>query len=192
QTIAGIKTFSSMISGNISGNAGTATIAGALAANPLDCTSGFAVSIDAQGNLTCAAIQASDVPNLSASYVDLSTAQTVAGAKTFAAPLVTGQSSSIQQTVAFTATPTFNAATGNNFKLTLTANVTSSLLGNAVAGQTLVFLVCQDATGGRTFAWPANFKGAMVIGDQANKCNIQQFYFDGADAYALSPGMFNQ
>lgn len=52
QTFAGSKTFSSTITGSISGNAGTAT---ALASNPTDCSAGqYASAIAASGNLTCA------------------------------------------------------------------------------------------------------------------------------------------
>lgn len=65
QTIAGAKTFSSTITGDISGNAGTAT---ALASNPTDCGANqYATTIDASGNLTCAQVaysQLSGTPTL--------------------------------------------------------------------------------------------------------------------------------
>jgi hypothetical protein len=199
QTIAGIKTFSSPIIADITGSAGMATVAGAFAADPADClTARFATAIAANGDLTCAPILASDLPSLSGSYVDLTATQTIAGAKTFTSPvnvtatLATAQSYSVQQIVAFSVTPTFDAGTSNNFKLILGGNVTSSSLSNAVPGQTLVFLVCQDGTGGRTFAWPANFKTTMTIGGDANKCSAQQFYFDGTSAFALTAGVVNQ
>ena len=54
QTIAGVKTFSDLITGAVSGNAGTAT---ALAGDPTDCTAGqYANAIATSGNLTCAQI----------------------------------------------------------------------------------------------------------------------------------------
>jgi hypothetical protein len=93
--------------------------------------------------------------------------------------------------VAFSTTPTFDAALGNTQKITLTDNVTSSTLSNAVTGQTINFIVCQDATGGRTFAWPTNVKGGMTIGSTASKCSAQNFIFDGTNAYALSAGAIN-
>jgi hypothetical protein len=192
QTIAGVKTFSSPIAGDVTGNAGTATLAGAMALDPADCAFGFAVSIDAQGNLTCAAIKASDLPSLSADYVDLTTSQTVTGAKIFTGHLVTAQSSSVQQTISFSNNPVFNAGNGNNFKLTLTGDVAGSIVANASAGQVLRFLLCQDATGGRAFAWPTNFKSGMTLGSLPNTCSLQQFYFDGTDAYALTTGVINQ
>jgi hypothetical protein len=95
-------------------------------------------------------------------------------------------------TVTFSATPTFDASLGNTQKITLTANVTSSTLSNATAGQALYFLICQDATGGRTFVWPTNVKGATTIGSTASTCTAQSFVFDGTNAYALAAGVINQ
>jgi hypothetical protein len=94
-------------------------------------------------------------------------------------------------TVTFSATPTFDASLGNTQKITLTANVTSSTLSNATAGQTINFLICQDATGGRTFVWPTNVKGGMTIGATLSKCSAQDFIFDGTNAYAVSSGVTN-
>jgi len=93
--------------------------------------------------------------------------------------------------VTFSATPTFNASLGNTQKITLTANVTSSTLSNATAGQTINFLICQDATGGRTFVWPTNVKGGMTIGSTLSTCSAQDFIFDGTNAYAVSSGVTN-
>lgn len=58
QSLAGVKTFTSTISGNISGNAGgNAATATALASNPTDCASDtYATTIAASGNLTCSAV----------------------------------------------------------------------------------------------------------------------------------------
>jgi len=82
-------------------------------------------------------------------------------------------------TVAFSATPTFDAALGSRQDITLTDNVTSSTLSNAASGQQIDFLICQDGTGSRTFAWPAAPTGAvlggMVIGATAGKCSAQSF-----------------
>lgn len=92
-------------------------------------------------------------------------------------------------TVTFSATPTFDASLGNTQKITLTGNVTSSTLSNASAGQEINFIVCQDATGGRTFVWPANVKGGMTVGSTLATCSAQNFIFDGTNAYALSAGV---
>jgi hypothetical protein len=93
--------------------------------------------------------------------------------------------------VTFSATPTFDASLGNTQKITLTANVTSSTLSNASTGQAISFIICQDATGGRTFVWPTNVLGGMAIGSTASKCSAQNFIFDGTNAYALSAGVSN-
>ena len=93
--------------------------------------------------------------------------------------------------VIFSATPTFDASLGNTIKITLTGNVTSSTLSNATAGQTLNFVICQDATGSRTFVWPTNVLGGMAIGSTASKCSAQSFVFDGTKAYAVSNGVSN-
>lgn len=95
-------------------------------------------------------------------------------------------------TVPFSATPVFDASAANTFKVTLAENVTGSTLVNAAAGQPLNFIVCQDATGSRTMAWPSNVKGAMTIGSTAGKCSAQSFVFDGTSAIATSPGVGNQ
>jgi hypothetical protein len=94
--------------------------------------------------------------------------------------------------VAFSTTPTFDGATANTFKLTLTGNVSSSTLVNAAAGQPLYFIICQDATGSRTMGWPGNMTGAMTVGSTANKCSAQTFIFDGTNAVATSSGVANQ
>jgi hypothetical protein len=93
--------------------------------------------------------------------------------------------------VTFSATPTFDASLGNTQKITLTDNVTSSTLSNATAGETVNFIICQDATGSRTFVWPTNVLGGMTIGATLSKCSAQNFIFDGSNAYALSAGVTN-
>lgn len=91
-------------------------------------------------------------------------------------------------TVSFSATPTFTVATADivGFRMTLTGNVTSSTLSGPVAGQDLWFEICQDATGGRTFAWPASVQGA-AIGLAANDCSKQVFRWDGTTAKSVAP-----
>jgi hypothetical protein len=85
-------------------------------------------------------------------------------------------------TVTFSATPTFDASTNSMFKLTLTGNVTSSTLSNAVAGEQLSFEICQDATGGRTFTQPGNVQGWITPSTAASTCTVQAFWFDGTNA----------
>ena len=87
-------------------------------------------------------------------------------------------------TVTFSATPIFDASTASTFKLTLTGNVTSSTLTNAVAGEPLAFEICQDATGGRTFVPPTNVQGWVTISIGANACVLETFIYDGTNAVA--------
>jgi hypothetical protein len=90
-------------------------------------------------------------------------------------------------TVAFSATPTFDASTAASFKLTLTGNVTSSTLSNAVAGEPISFEICQDGTGGRTFVPPANVLNMGTIVNTASACSTQEFWFDGSNAVSSGP-----
>jgi hypothetical protein len=95
-------------------------------------------------------------------------------------------------TVTFSATPTFDASVSSAFKITLTANVTSSTLSNAVAGEPLAIEVCQDATGGRTFVPPANVGGWTTIPGAALSCTMQFFMFDaGGTAQPVWVGSLN-
>jgi hypothetical protein len=63
-------------------------------------------------------------------------------------------------------------------KLTLTGNVTSSSLANCQAGQWVAFEICQDATGGRTFANPTGLNQWSALPIVANACAVQQYSFD--------------
>lgn len=96
--------------------------------------------------------------------------------------------------VTFSATPAFNAGNGWIQNLTLTANVTSSTVTGGTDGQHLVFEICQDATGARTFVAPANVKGFTTIGSTANTCTVQDFVFDSTKGnwYATAAGVVNQ
>jgi hypothetical protein len=93
--------------------------------------------------------------------------------------------------VAFSATPSFDFGAGNLQTITLTANVSASTIVNPAPAQSIVFKICQDATGGRTFQWPTNTAGAMTIGATASKCSVQSFIYDGTQWLALGPGISN-
>ncbi len=62
-------------------------------------------------------------------------------------------------TVSFSATTTFDASLGDTIEIKLTGTVTSSTLSNATAGQTLNFIIFQNATGGpgRLFGQPMSW-----------------------------------
>jgi hypothetical protein len=87
-----------------------------------------------------------------------------------------------QHTVAFSATPVFDASLTNSFKITLTGNVTSSTLVGAEPGLWIYFEICQDATGGRTFVWPTQMVNAPPIYLSAGTCSIVVFFYDGTNA----------
>jgi hypothetical protein len=99
----------------------------------------------------------------------------------------------VKTNVTFSATPAFNAglAALQTFTMTLTANVTSSTITNATAGQILTFVITQNATGGWTFAWPTNSKGASAIGSNASEVSVQSFVYDGTNWRAIGPGSVN-
>jgi hypothetical protein len=78
------------------------------------------------------------------------------------------------------------ANVNTSFAITLTGNVTSSSLADATQGNTLTWRICQDATGGHTFAWPAEVVGASLIDSTASTCTTQIFLWDGTNAVALT------
>lgn len=107
---------------------------------------------------------------------------------TFSGGLSVGRIVTTPLTVTFSATPTFDCSQASIFIITLTGNVTSSTLANALAGQLIIFKIIQDGAGGHTFAWPANVKGGSVpINTTASASNVQMFFFDGANAVAVAP-----
>ena len=101
----------------------------------------------------------------------------------------TGRSHSKVSTVTFSATPTFDGAATTVFKITLTGNVTSSTFSNGVAGNIYVLIVCQDSTGLRTFVYPTNWKGGVVIGSTLSTCTTQVGVYDGANVLSTSLGL---
>lgn len=103
--------------------------------------------------------------------------------------------------VPFSSDPVFDASLGNNQVVTLTGDIVSSTLLNASSGQTLTFLVCQDATGHHKFNWPPNIRGGVNIGAMdpfgnataaaPNTCTAQQFLVVGVNAFAVGPPSIN-
>lgn len=86
-----------------------------------------------------------------------------------------------QETVSTNATAsgalTLNLTNGNVFNLTLTGNVTSTTISNAVAGKAcgITVYLKQDATGSRTVVWPTGTKwsgGAPTLSTAANAIDI--------------------
>ena len=81
--------------------------------------------------------------------------------------------------VAFSATPVFDASQAQEFKITLTGNVTAPTFINGTDGPALIaFRIVQDGTGGWTFAWPANVRNGGEINPDANSVSLQLFAVD--------------
>src|SRR3990172_7108052 len=94
-----------------------------------------------------------------------------------------------QTVVTFSATPTFDVAISGYFKITLTGNVTSSTISNAVTGKQIIVEVCQDATGGRAFVWPTNTSGAPGVSATASTCTAGAFGYNGATWVSTGGGL---
>lgn len=72
----------------------------------------------------------------------------------------------------------FDASKAKGFQLLLTGNVASSSLVNTYTGEEITFLIQQDGTGGRTFAWPANVLNPGTVDAGANNTSMQKFKAD--------------
>ena len=195
---------------SISGNAATVTTNANLTGNVTSV--GNATTIASLPAISGAALTSLTAANISAGTAGINitgNAGTATSANALAAADATGQSAiaainaatagiigtariNAVNTVAFSATPTFNASLGSLQKITLTGNVTLSTLSGAVAGQTIVFLICQDAVGSRTFTWPVTMKGTTTVGGTLSTCTAQRFIYDGTFAYATAAGVINQ
>lgn len=73
------------------------------------------------------------------------------------------QAVSTVNVVTYSATPVFDLSLGNVQLIVLTGDVTSFTYTNAKNGEVYVFIIQQDATGGRSFPFPSNFKAAGII-----------------------------
>jgi len=95
--------------------------------------------------------------------------------------------------VAYSATPNFNCAAGNPlipvFQITLTGNVTGPTLTNAVPGQTVRFIIVQDSTGSRTFAWPSQVQNGGAIDPTASTTSVQSFVVDASGNLQATSGI---
>jgi len=88
--------------------------------------------------------------------------------------------------VALSSSPAFDASQCNAFALGLGATaVASSSLTNAKPGQFLTFIVTQDATGGRSFAWPSNLLRGCGVSGTPGVSTIVTAVYDGVNANAI-------
>ncbi|MBI2818522.1 MAG: hypothetical protein HYX73_00955 [Acidobacteria bacterium] len=84
---------------------------------------------------------------------------------------------------------TFNASAGNSIKLTLRDDVTSSSIANPTPGQFLTLLLCQDAAGSRSMAWPTNLRlsgGNFTLTRYPNRCDALTMVYDGSIWYEIA------
>lgn len=103
-----------------------------------------------------------------------------------------GGSGSFQTT---TVTPVGGSATFTDtsqntlFLMTLTGNVTSQPLTavGVVSPGWITFQITQNASGGNTFAWPANVIGGCTIGSGVSQVTTQSFVWNGTSATAVGP-----
>lgn len=92
----------------------------------------------------------------------------------------------------YAATVTPDASTSNNFKLTLTGNVTIANPTNLGDGMVLNLIIKQDGTGGHTitlgskFKWPGGTVPTWVT--TANAINFVSCYYDSAADVLVSNG----
>lgn len=100
-----------------------------------------------------------------------------------------------EESVAFSATPTFSIAFRES-TITLTAAITSFTLPAGAAGQEKTLTFCENGTGGFPVTPPANVHGFMLITSSAtaSKCNSQHYTYNSIQTawIADSPGVLNQ
>jgi hypothetical protein len=87
-------------------------------------------------------------------------------------------------TLASAGAVTIDASIATVTTVTLQANATSSTITNPFTGQIMRIQWKQDATGGRTYAWPANCKfagGAAPADTTASKMTSVTFAYDGTN-----------
>jgi hypothetical protein len=101
-----------------------------------------------------------------------------------------GGGSVVVVSVPFSATPVFSYVSGSqetSFSMQLTGNVTSSSMGGSfIAGSDAQFLICQDGTGNRSFAFPASFLNTPSVGLTASSCTSGTWVYCGAAGFGAA------
>lgn len=101
---------------------------------------------------------------------------------TFDYAIVNGKAYTPTVSIAFSATPTVNAALGNVFEIgSLTGNITTLTISNATAGQTISIRVKQDGTGGRTVVAPTGAKVSGAVSPTISAASILTLTYSAAD-----------
>jgi hypothetical protein len=185
-TLASVSQLPAIASTNLSDSSALARVAspaftGTVTAPTLNATTGLQVNGVALASTNLS--DTSSIARLSSSNVF--TAQQTA-------PNFVGVIGS-ESDITFSATPTFSATVNLNY-MSLTGNVTSSTLAAGKNGQSISFVLCQDATGSRTFTWPSTVRGGMTIGSTASKCSSQMFIYTNALSkwIAVNAGITNE
>lgn len=88
------------------------------------------------------------------------------------------------------ATPEIDLRRGTAFQVTLCATAAAPVFSyiSRADGKLVSMLVCQDAAGGRIFAWPSTVHGAADITATPNNCTAQTFLAAGTQLWATSTG----
>lgn len=77
--------------------------------------------------------------------------------------------------IAYSATPIFNALTADGFQVTLTGNITSLTLNNLTFGQRFIMAFVQDGGGGHGVTFPTNVKTPGAVSGVPGATSIQPF-----------------
>jgi hypothetical protein len=179
-------------SGNLAAGAITATgFSGPLTGNVTGNVSGTAANVTG-----IVAIANGGTGSATQNFVDLTTAQTVAGAKTFSSNVTaTSVTSPIYvsspQALTSGSTISWNPANGLNASVTLTQNSTLSFSSTPIAGSYGTLVVTQDANGGRTLTLPSTANKVLGsasttsigLSSAAGAKDIVNFYYDGSNCY---------
>lgn len=86
-------------------------------------------------------------------------------------------------TMSYSETMTFDCGEAKLFAVALTGNITTMTITNPAPGIELTFRLVQDATGGRTVAWPASvkFAGGSFTLSGAGKADMVTLYWNGSN-----------
>jgi len=118
--------------------------------------------------------------------VDVGTAQTITGAKTFSGENTFQKTVQTWVTATDGATVTFDLSQGNLQKVTLGGNRTLAV-SNVSVGQCFIIKLIQDATGSRTVTWWSGISwaggSAPTLTTTANKADVFGFVCTGTNTY---------
>lgn len=89
--------------------------------------------------------------------------------------------------VPWSATPNLDGLDSSaGFKIVLNGG-TAPTFNNIGGGRLVAVIIIQDAVGGRSWAWPANVRGGMDVGQGPNEVSAQLLWSDGITLWGF-PG----